>query len=80
MASGSEVLPVGRRVRSLQHLDLFLVKDFFERGYVDYESQVVVNCFELEKLEPANTVVCSIPAADHTKKKMKTTKTLLGFF
>jgi hypothetical protein len=75
MASSSEVLPVGRRIRSLQPLDLFLVKEFFEPGCGDYESRVVVDCFKLETPEPA--VACSIPAAVHTKKK---TKTLLGFF
>lgn len=79
MAPGSEVLPVGRRVRSLQPLDLFPMKAFFEPGLGDYESRVVVDCFELETLEPANPVPCSIPAADHTKKKKKI-KTLLGFF
>ena len=76
---GSEVIPVGRRVRSSQPLDLFPVKDFFELGCGDYESRVVVDCFELETQEPANTVACLIPAVDHTKK-MKKTKTLLGFF
>ena len=79
MAPGSKVLSVGRRVRSLQPLDLFPVKDFFKLGCGDYESQVVVDCFELEMPEPANTMACSILVADHTKK-MKKTKTLLGLF
>jgi hypothetical protein len=75
MEPSAEVLPVGRRERLSQPLDLFPVKEFFEPGCRDYESRVVVDCFKLETPEPA--VECSIPAAVHTKKK---TKTMLGFF
>jgi hypothetical protein len=55
---GSDVIPVGRRVRSSQPLDLFSVKDFFELGCRDYESRVVLDCFEMKMPKPANTMAC----------------------
>jgi hypothetical protein len=69
---------IGRRVRSLQSLDLFPVKAFFfESGYEDFEPQVAVDCFELETSEPVNLVACSLLVVDHLKKK---DNTLLVFF
>jgi hypothetical protein len=55
---GSDVIPVGRRIRSSQPLDLFSVKDFFELGCRDYESRVVLDCFEMKMPKPANTMAC----------------------
>jgi hypothetical protein len=54
------------------------VKAFFELGYEGFESWIVVDCFELETSKPANPIACSLPVADHMKKKK--IKTLLGLF